>query len=49
MTRRFTDKEILIATHNAGKLDEMRQLFEPKGVKVVGAAEMNLRRPKQRF
>ena len=38
MTRRFTDKEIIIATHNAGKLDEMRQLFEPKGVKVVGAA-----------
>ncbi|MEM8693010.1 MAG: RdgB/HAM1 family non-canonical purine NTP pyrophosphatase [Pseudomonadota bacterium] len=47
MTRRFTDKEILIATHNAGKLDEMRQLFEPKGVKVVGAAEMNLDEPEE--
>ena len=27
MTRKFTESRILIATHNAGKLDEMRQLF----------------------
>ncbi|WP_299780006.1 non-canonical purine NTP pyrophosphatase [uncultured Roseobacter sp.] len=45
MTRRFDDKRILVATHNAGKLDEMRQLFEPHGVTVVGAAEMDLAEP----
>jgi XTP/dITP diphosphohydrolase len=42
MTRRFDGDRILIATHNAGKLDEMRQLFEPHGVSVVGAAELAL-------
>ena len=47
MTRKFTDKRILVATHNAGKLDEMRQLFAPHGVEVVGAAEMNLSEPEE--
>ena len=45
MTRKFTENRILIATHNAGKLAEMRQLFAPHGVEVVGAAEMNLPEP----
>ncbi len=45
MTRRFDGDRILIATHNAGKLDEMRALFAPHGVSVVGAAEMNLAEP----
>lgn len=45
MTRKFTDTRILIATHNAGKLEEMRQLFAPRGVEVVGAAELNLSEP----
>ena len=45
MTRKFTESRFLIATHNAGKLDEMRQLFAPHGVEVVGAAEMNLPEP----
>ena len=47
MTRKFTDKRILVATHNAGKLDEMRQLFALHGVEVVGAAEMNLSEPEE--
>ena len=47
MTRRFDGKRILIATHNAGKLEEMEQLFRPFGVAVVGAAEMNLPEPKE--
>ncbi len=47
MTRKFTDKRILIATHNAGKLEEMKQLFAPFGVSVVGAAEMNLPEPEE--
>lgn len=47
MTRKFTEKRILVATHNAGKLEEMRQLFGPLGVDVVGAAEMNLPEPEE--
>ena len=47
MTRKFTESLILIATHNAGKLDEMRQLFAPHGVEVVGAAEMDLPEPEE--
>ena len=47
MTRKFDGDRILIATHNAGKLEEMRQLFAPYGVTVVGAAEMNLTEPEE--
>lgn len=47
MTRKFTDKEILVATHNAGKLEEMVELFTPYGVKVTGAVEHNLPAPEE--
>lgn len=47
MTRKFTEDRILIATHNAGKLEEMAQLFAPRGISVVGAAEMNLPEPEE--
>ena len=47
MTRRFDGKRILVATHNAGKLEEMEQLFAPFGVEVVGAAEMDLPEPEE--
>ncbi|SDL45779.1 RdgB/HAM1 family non-canonical purine NTP pyrophosphatase [Paracoccus chinensis] len=43
--RRFTKGKLLVATHNAGKLEEMRALFSPHGVEVVGAAEMSLDEP----
>lgn len=47
MTRAFDGKRILIATHNAGKLEEMEQLFAPFGVEVVGAAALNLPEPEE--
>ena len=47
MTRRFDGDRILIATHNAGKLEEMQQLFAPHGVQVTGAAELNLEEPEE--
>ncbi|SDF17497.1 RdgB/HAM1 family non-canonical purine NTP pyrophosphatase [Sulfitobacter delicatus] len=47
MTRKFTESRILIATHNAGKLEEMGQLFAPHGVSVVGAAEKDLPEPEE--
>ena len=43
--RRFDGKRLLVATHNAGKLEEMRALLAPYGVEVVGAAEMGLAEP----
>jgi len=47
MTRKFTGDQILVATHNAGKLQEMTELFAPFGVTVKGAAEMNLGEPEE--
>ncbi|MDO5621650.1 MAG: RdgB/HAM1 family non-canonical purine NTP pyrophosphatase [Paracoccus sp. (in: a-proteobacteria)] len=45
--RRLTEKRLLIATHNAGKLEEFRQMLTPYGIEVVGAAEMNLPEPEE--
>ncbi len=47
MTRKFTGDHVLIATHNAGKLEEMAQLFAPRGITVVGAAKMGLPEPEE--
>lgn len=45
--RKFDGDTLLIATHNAGKLDEMRELLAPFGVNVSGAAEHNLPEPEE--
>ncbi len=45
MIRKFSGERLLVATHNAGKLEEMVALFQPLGVQVVGAAEMKLAEP----
>lgn len=47
MTRKFADDRILMATHNAGKLEEMRALLAPRGITVIGAAEMDLPEPEE--
>lgn len=47
MSRKFEGDRILIATHNAGKLEEMKELFAPLGITVVGAAEMGLEEPEE--
>lgn len=47
MTRKFSGDRLLLATHNAGKLEEMAHLLEPFGVSVVGAAEMKLPEPEE--
>ena len=43
--RKFTGDTLLVATHNAGKLDEIVSLLKPYGVQVVGAAERGLPEP----
>lgn len=47
MTRKFVGDRLLVATHNAGKLEEMAHLLESFGVSVVGAAEMKLPEPEE--
>jgi XTP/dITP diphosphohydrolase len=45
--RKFDGDKLLIATHNAGKLEEMRELLSPFGVSVVGAKELSLTEPEE--
>lgn len=47
MTRKFSGDRLLVATHNEGKLDEMRALLAPFEVTVVGAKEMDLPEPEE--
>jgi XTP/dITP diphosphohydrolase len=39
--------EILVASHNEGKIAEIRDLFGPLGVAVTSAAELNLAEPEE--
>ena len=43
--RALATKEIVLASHNAGKLAEIRQLIEPFGFSVTSAADHNLPEP----
>lgn len=43
--RKFIGDRLLVATHNAGKLEEIADLLGPFRVEVVGAAQMNLPEP----
>lgn len=45
--RPFTEKTLLIATHNAGKLEEFRQIMTPLGITVTSAAEHSLPEPEE--
>ncbi|MET7248104.1 RdgB/HAM1 family non-canonical purine NTP pyrophosphatase [Methylobacterium sp. EM32] len=42
---RLLTGRVVIATHNAGKLREMRELLAPFGVEAVSAGELNLPEP----
>ena len=39
--------QIVAATHNKGKLAEFRDLFEPRGIEVVGAGALGLPEPEE--
>ena len=47
MTRRFEGKELVIATHNNGKLVEIQALLAPFGVSLTSAADHNLDEPEE--
>ncbi len=42
MARDFTDPKLVVASHNEGKVHEIRSLLAPFGVETVSAAELNL-------
>ena len=46
-SRRPLPARIVTATHNAGKLREIRELLAPHGVEAVGAAELKLAEPEE--
>ena len=47
MARRFTEKRLIIASHNSGKVREIGELLDPWPVEVVSAAELNLPEPEE--
>ncbi|WP_407660133.1 RdgB/HAM1 family non-canonical purine NTP pyrophosphatase [Limimaricola variabilis] len=47
MMRRFTETSLVIATHNAGKLEEFRALLTPYGVTVTGNGDHGLPEPEE--
>src|SRR3981081_4558982 len=46
MHRRITG-QLVIATHNPGKLAEMRELLSPHGVTAISATDLNLAEPEE--
>ena len=44
---RLIHGQLVIATHNAGKLREMRELLLPYGIEPVSAADLGLGEPEE--
>ena len=47
MTRKLEPGDLIAATHNKGKVKELKDLFEPLGFKVVSAIDLNLDEPEE--
>jgi XTP/dITP diphosphohydrolase len=47
LAHRQIDGELVIATHNPGKLAELRQLLAPFGIKAASAGELGLGEPEE--
>lgn len=45
--RKFAEKQLLVATHNKGKLEEIADLLSPYGITVTSAADHNLPEPEE--
>jgi len=45
MARRFTGDKLIVASHNAGKAREIRELLVPFKIEVISAADLNLPEP----
>ena len=47
MTRKFSGEQLVVATHNQGKLEEIKHLFEPFKVNIIGANQLNITEPEE--
>lgn len=47
MIRRFDGSELVVASHNPGKVREIADLLAPLGVRPLGAAELGLAEPEE--
>ena len=45
--RKFNEQKIVLASHNKGKIREIKALLEPFGIVCVSAAELNLAEPEE--
>jgi XTP/dITP diphosphohydrolase len=45
--RKFDGKQLLVATHNAGKLEEIRELLKPFDISVLSAGSLGLPEPEE--
>jgi XTP/dITP diphosphohydrolase len=45
MARRFTEKKLVLASHNKGKAKEIAELLEPFDIEVISAAALGLPEP----
>lgn len=47
MTRKLTEKKLVVATHNAGKLREISALLAPFGIECLSAGDLGLPEPEE--
>ena len=47
MRRKLTPRPLVAATHNAGKVKELKALFEPLGFEIVSAIDLDLEEPEE--
>ena len=47
MARRFTEKKLVIASHNKGKIKEIGDLLAPFGIEVFSAGDLDLPEPEE--
>lgn len=47
MSRKLSGGSLIVATHNGGKIEEMRALFAPFGVEIISAADLGLPEPEE--
>nr|RAV90747.1 non-canonical purine NTP pyrophosphatase, RdgB/HAM1 family [Aerococcus mictus]RAW03968.1 non-canonical purine NTP pyrophosphatase, RdgB/HAM1 family [Aerococcus urinae] len=47
MSRHFAEKSLVVASHNAGKIREIRELLAPFGIETVSAGDLGLPEPEE--
>jgi len=47
MSRKFAEKTLVVASHNAGKVREIRELLAPFGIETLSAGDLGLDEPEE--